>query len=328
MLEKKESNVSKSLEKTAPVNINSSSVSQSNINASSAGYKSVFTAPVSISLENPLSALRKCTEQMEAMSKDVAPRINSQANITAILKWVTEGHLEEVKKLLDENKNLAFATGTVTDRSDRTFKDITILQYAAWALDIEMCHVIIPYIDQENKMIQLNALTQKPAHYSDYGAGYDMTPLITKTQIYVSNYSKWKFVDGCKYWQNEVGTEQHKCPAWLIYAWSEKGEDVAWVKKDFSRGFKREYAKHHLEWWFTENYEARSKVRSKEPSLLGVARGTWGGRIGSPAGIDLSYGGKAMTDDVSCHQMLRTSRQEALENLRIDLKINNSLGLK
>ena len=105
-----------------------------------------------------------------------------------------------------------------------------------------------------NSAIQFKALSEEPQRYSPHGASYDFTPLVTKTKTYVDNYAKWDDEKCCQYWQKEVGGEQRKCPAWLIYAWSEEGEDVAWTKKDANRKITREYDKHRLEWWFTENY--------------------------------------------------------------------------
>ena len=73
-------------------------------------------------------------------------------------------------------------TGTVTDLSDRTFNNITVFQYAAWALDIEMCEVILKYLDNASALSQLNSLETNPTKYSQYGAHYDITPLVTKTR--------------------------------------------------------------------------------------------------------------------------------------------------
>jgi hypothetical protein len=187
----------------------------------------------------------------------------------ALLKWITEGHLEEVEKLLKKNPGLGLCRGTVKDLSNRKFTNITALQYAAWSLDLEMCDLILGYLSTHNSAIQLKALYAEPGSYSPYGDHYDIKPLIAKTKKFVENYNKWDYAQCCQYWQKEVGREQRKCPAWLIYAWSEEGKDVAWTKQDFSRKVKREYDKHRLEWWFTENYDNGLGVGS----TWGCARG-------------------------------------------------------
>ncbi len=104
------------------------------------------------------------------------------------------------------------------------------------------------------------------------GRAMILLPLVTKTKTYVDNYAKWNDDQCANYWQKEVGGEQRKCPAWLIYAWSEEGEDVAWTKKDVNRKIKREYDKNRLEWWFTENYNNGRGVGSSWAVVRG--RGT------------------------------------------------------
>ena len=191
-------------------------------------------------------------EQMEQMSKSVQDKIHPE-ELKVLFKWVTEGHLLEVGKLLKKNPTLALGTLTVTDLSDRIFKNITVLQYAAWCLDEEMSDLLISYLGAHDSAIQLKALYDEPGRYSTYGSYYDIKPLIQKTQTYIDNWSKWSDEERKRYWQKEVGGEQRKCPAWLIYAWCEQGSDVAWTKKDFTRKINRQYDKHHLASWFTGN---------------------------------------------------------------------------
>ena len=187
-------------------------------------------SPLSPSPVRPNQANLTAAQQVAATSKAVQGKID-QKELAALLKWVTEGQLVEVEKCLKKNPTLGLGTGTVTDRSERTFTNVTVLQYAAWALDAEMSELIIGYLGADNTSIQLKALAEEPERYSSCGASYDYTPLVTKTQTYVENCDNWD-VDKCRqYWQKEVGGEQRKCPAWLIYAWSEGGENVAWTKK-------------------------------------------------------------------------------------------------
>ena len=155
----------------------------------------------------------------------------TKKDVSLLLKWVTEGHLIEVENLLKKNRELALMTGTVTDLSERTFNNITGFQYAVWALDIAMWNLILKYLDNATALFQLQSIEAAPEKYSRHGAHYNITPLITKTREYLDNLDKWDYKKCCQYWQKEVGGEQRKCPAWLIYTWCEKGKDVAWVKK-------------------------------------------------------------------------------------------------
>ncbi len=76
----------------------------------------------------------KYFQQVEAVAKSVEDKINP-TELLALLKDVTEGHLLNVENRLKKTPALALGIGTVKDLSDRTFKNITALQYAAWAHD-------------------------------------------------------------------------------------------------------------------------------------------------------------------------------------------------
>ena len=61
-----------------------------------------------------------------------------------------------------------------------------------------------------------------------------------------------------------MGGAQRLCPAWLIYAWCEQGDSVAWDKKDLANiHVERQYEKEHLKWWFTSQYNGGCGVGSK-----------------------------------------------------------------
>ena len=277
--------------------------------------------------EPPTAAL-SYPKQVEQMSKSVQDKINPE-ELKALFKWVTEGHLLEVEKLLKKNPTLTLGTGTVKDLSDRTFTNITVLQYAAWALDSEMCESIMPYAEAHNSAIQFKALSEEPTCYSSHGVSYDMTPLITKTKTYDNNYANWNAGQCRQYWQKEVGGEQRKCPAWLIYAWSEEGADVAWTKKDAARKVNREYDKHRLVWWFTENYNNGRGVGTK----WGVIRGERArSRVRGVGGLWDDSKASDVYDiphDAESVSLLGKSRGETLQRLRanVDSQLNQpSMG--
>jgi len=205
-------------------------------------------------------------EQVKEQAQRVAKQVHG-ADFQALLKWVTEGHLVEVEELLKKNPKLALAAGTVTDLSDRMFIGITVFQYAAWALDIEMCEVILKYLAGPIAAVQLKALETHPDVYSVYGAHYDFTSLINKTQTYMQGSAKGNWDQREKYWQKEVGGAQRQCPAWLVYMWCEEGKDVAWAKQ--YQSFTRQYAKAHINWWWTKEFNGGKGVGS-----------TWGAQRG------------------------------------------------
>ena len=84
-------------------------------------------------------------EQVEKISNEAKNKIDPN-ELSALFKWVTEGHLLEVEKLLKKNPTLALGTLTVKDLSDRTFNHITVLQHAAWCLDEEMSNLVMGYL--------------------------------------------------------------------------------------------------------------------------------------------------------------------------------------
>lgn len=278
----------------------------------------ILPPKVSSSTGNFWSAAAKpqsLSEQVVAMSQSVMKQINSQ-DLTALFKWVTEGHLVEVEKLLQKTPKLALAVGTVKDLSDRKFNNVTALQYAAWTLDSEMCEVILKYLEPQHASMQFKTLSNEPQKHSQFGACYEIEPLITKTKIYLDNYDNWDSNKCRQYWQKEVGGEQRKCPAWLIYAWCETGDDVAWTKRDFKRKISRQYDKNWPLWWMTENYNSGRGVGSswaivRGDRIMGVMQEK---KIKGTAGDWLVM--VSVSQDVGCFQLCRQNRHEALDRLR------------
>lgn len=265
------------------------------------------------SLLNPVQRMLKYSEQVEITSKVMQDKIDASELMT-LLKWATEGHLVEVEKLLKKSPILALATGTVVDFSDRIFKNITVLQYAAWALDVEMCELIINYLSAYNASIQLKALAEESKHYGPHGALYDFMPLVGITKAYVDDSHKWHVQEVVGYWQKEIRGKQQNCPTWLIYVWSEEGEDVAWTKKDVNRKIKREYEKHHLKCWFTSISDC-SVERGWKPKL---------NRSSLPSRLM-----DAVRWDSECVLMLCRSRGEKLQRLmaNVDSQLNQVIPM-
>lgn len=261
-------------------------------------------------------------EEVEAISQLVETS-RTQEDLKALLKWVTEGHLEEVEKLLKKNLSLGLGTGTVTDHSDRTFKNITALQYAAWALDVDMVALIMNYVGKYYSIVQLKALETAPERYSEYEESYDFMALVKKYKAYMDNYDSWDGNQCFQYWQKEIGGEQQKCPAWLVYAWSEEGDDVAWTKQDGTRKVKREYDRHRLDWWFTENYNNGRGVGSswaafRTNSHAAVKRGA---SIGDTfTSFYLTYELLVLTFNRDCISLLGTARYETLQWLKKEVE--------
>jgi hypothetical protein len=309
----------------------SSSSSSSQFSTGNSAFSGVFhpapSSPSSSSSSSNQNSL-SYAEQVEAMSTSAQSKIHAD-ELKALLKWVTEGHLVEVEKLLKKNPTLALGTGTVKDLSDRTFNNITALQYAAWAYDRDVWELIMRYLDAHNASIQLKALAKEPERYSSHGTNYDISPLITKTKTYVDNWIKWSGEQCRNYWQKEVGGEQRKCPAWLIYAWSEEGADVAWTKNDFSQKIKREYEKHRLDWWMTENYNGGRGVGSSWAVVRGADSVVWRDEMGKYDKYKSIHIVRGIKKDRRCQVNVQKVCMESLERLKAGLLRqlgNSSMG--
>lgn len=112
------------------------------------------------------------TESMLAVEKEVeAIRVNKEglfnqarlflsqstrgaAEVNSILQYVVYGEesavnaaLEAVKSNATQLSALLSDTGTVKDYSDRTITDMTLLQAAAAAGDVEMCQMLRRYFE-------------------------------------------------------------------------------------------------------------------------------------------------------------------------------------
>lgn len=240
----------------------------------------------------------------------------NQKNLEFLLKWVTEGHLVEAEKLLEKNKDIVHMTGTVTDLSGRTFKDITVFQYAAWALDIEMWGLILNYLDNKNANEQLMDLETNHQKYSNYGAHYDLSSYAAKLGEYIKSYDSWDWNKRDQHWQKEVGGAQRQFPAWLVYAMREEGENVAWVKQDLKNmKVTRQYDKDHLKWWFEREYNG-GKLGNKWAS----ARGRWG----CDPTLQTQACAENIHHDIKVGQSIKPTGLEALNSLKSQLSSNNT----
>jgi hypothetical protein len=169
-----------------------------------------------------------------------------------LLKNGVEGNLEEVERILKKSPELARKKGTITDLSGRIFENFMIFQLASWYLDLEMCEIILKYLDENQAALQWKELEndRKDIHQK-YGKHFDFQKIIDRYSKFKN--TSWGFdieSKGKEYRDTQIGGAQKEFPAWLIYAVCESGSDTAWTKKDFSRKITREYDKNYLSLWF------------------------------------------------------------------------------
>jgi serine/threonine protein kinase len=116
------------------------------------------------------------------------PAKAASPNVGTFLRLVAEGEQDKAEAMLKANPRLGLAAGSVTDLSKRTFKNITGLQYALWALDWNMWLMLLKYIPREEAQLQAMALDENG---TEHGKHFDFSPLLNAYQTSEQNYSAW-----------------------------------------------------------------------------------------------------------------------------------------
>ena len=279
--------------------------------------------------EIPQTAHDKVTAMAASVKAVVDPR-----DVTALLKWVAEGHLEEVEKLLQKNPKLALVQGEVSDLT-RAFPNLTAFQYAVWVLDHEMWEIILKYLDKAQAALQLDALENHRTDITEkYGAHFNFDPLLNEYKVYLDKYNSWHYEQCEGYWCKKVGGEQRKVPAWYIYALSEKGyihfsektENPAWSTKDITKRVEREYRNDHVKCWLVQG-----------SSVLGISFGWvrhydgWREPCGAatwdmvPSWQKWERGIECVHHDHEVTQLLKSRQMERLGKLQASLNGSSSV---
>lgn len=129
------------------------------------------------------------------------------------LQLVARGKQIQAEVLLKKNPDLALLKCQVTDYSDRTFINISAIQYAAWAYDIHMLKMLLKHIPDDEKYNTYEQLTDLEKHGTEHGTHYDVSPLIQALQKYVDNCVSWDYEQCVDYLCTKIGTLQRHVPA-------------------------------------------------------------------------------------------------------------------
>ena len=130
-----------------------------------------------------------------------------------LLQFVVEGEQDKAEALIRENKNLLLHAGTVTDLSNREFKQITAFQYALWALDWHMWRMIQKYLPREAQAKQLQMLETQGTEHDKH---FSLRGLIDTLQMYVDKFYSWDSSQRDNYWIKVVGGEQKQLPVHVV----------------------------------------------------------------------------------------------------------------
>ncbi len=145
------------------------------------------------------------------------PAKAASPDVSTFLRLVAEGEQDKAEAMLKANPRLGLAAGSVTDLSKRTFKNITALQYALWALDWNMWLMLLKYIPRDEAQLQAMALDENG---TEHGKRFDFSQLLGAYQTYEQNYDAWyktKNWEAIKtHWCQQVGGAQLLLPAHVV----------------------------------------------------------------------------------------------------------------
>ncbi len=173
---------------------------------------------------NPLEILRKKSQDVQQSGRV------SEEEAKNLLKEIGKGHLNEVKTILQSNYHLLHAMREMVDVTDKTYKDITVLQYAYIVGDIDMCEMILEQFKAAGNegMIryQLNAEV-----IQSLGGVYTLKETLEAYEAYIKNYDQWNNTQREEHWCKKIGGCQQTWPAWLRYDIAENGYEALWCKQ-------------------------------------------------------------------------------------------------
>ncbi len=224
---------------------------------------------------------------------------------------VVAGNLEYVDSHLRKDRELVNSLEKVKDWSAREFAGITALQYAMWALDIEMSEILLKHMSQEEARDQLLVIVNENneftgshgKHYTqvDYKKGVENFLSLVNSSSLESYYSGGEATMATCFCL-EVGGAQKNFPAWLIMMFSEKGSEAAWVRKNLKQQFKRDisaFSKEVLESWFKLGRMHHLGERPHIPDYFEYPTSGYGWYRGESRSRDASTGRQRGSDTVS-----------------------------
>ena len=238
-----------------------------------------------------------------------------------LLILVTRGEQEEAEEMIKKNNSLLLHAGTVTDLSEREFKEITPFQYALWAMDWHMWTMIQKYLPPVAQAEQLHALETKGT--GQYGKHFSLEDLMDALQTQVDNDCKWEdyHLKESTHWCKKVGGEQKRLPAHVVneYCRSDRGFEPC-----------------PLEWQskLPRSREVTMSERRNGSYQRFLGKGSWfeSSRDGEVLGSDFAFyncggaragvtGGKSSWSDLKALRSLWRTRVRQLESLKSDLSV-------
>ena len=161
--------------------------------------------------------------------------------------------------MLKNNKNLALVSGDITDLSKRTFKGITALQYAVWALDWNMWEMLLNYMPVEKTYEQATAF-ENGSWVNQYSTHVKWDDLTDALQVLLNNWKSWNEEKINKYWIEHVGRAQLLLPVHVINEYCHPSRPLSpcpdFTKLESDREWRNR--KTDAGEWFTAKYQGGS----------------------------------------------------------------------
>ena len=188
--------------------------------------KASFFQPAPLVQTTPWDVVMKKSQEMHEQKRV------TEADVAEVLDEVGKGHLDRVKAMLAKNPSLVYATGKLTDVTGKTYTDITLLQYAFIAMDLDMCDLVLgtlKIVGNEGMIrYQLDAEVIKRL-----GGVFSLKPSLKAYYEHIKKYgynSTYKQRQG--HWDTVICRCQKTWPAWLTYC---IGKDLLWMNEVCAR---------------------------------------------------------------------------------------------
>ena len=168
---------------------------------------------------------------------DFFPAADPQSTIDAFLLHVVQGKQYLAECMLKKDPDLILARCSAIDGSGRLIKHFSALEYAFWAMDTDMCEMLVKYLTSPEirgeNLTRIHEICYRGLRYTQHGkevceSHFDFKPLISALQSYVENFKDRYFREMEKppeernwdelkaAWMN-VGKEQRNLPAHVIH---------------------------------------------------------------------------------------------------------------
>lgn len=291
--------------------------------------KSVFDGMLTPEEANKFGATSKKNYRLFNNGKEPGHRLPNM-----LLLSVARGEQTKAASILNTCPHLLSHRGNVTNYSGLTFKNITAFQYALWAMDTHMCHMIIRAIPDgiEGEVLRAELIRQYEeleAHGVTYELEgqtmteqhFDFSRLINALQVYVDNFDDW-YNSGPTNWEaikhhwcKVVGLAQRYVPAHVAQQYCHPTHsfftapqlDEPTLKRSLT--FYNYITDREMKWW--PGVTSSSLVLGED---FGIFRGKRRRRQG---GVKWSGVGAAMLDLAAVTTMCRVSTSDLKQTLEI-----------